>query len=162
MSLHRTLAQFTVCSAAALVLAGCATRPESIHASFVSHEKFSGLDCEELAARVVATKAKLTEASRLQNEKANGDAVGVFFLGIPFSKLTGDHEAEIAQLKGELEALDTAQVKAECIELPPVKPVGAASQPSGAEKQAPPASSPPDAGDAGAQAQEPKQLAPDL
>jgi hypothetical protein len=48
------------------------------------------------------------------DNKATGDAVGVFLLGIPFSKLSGDFEGEIAQLKGELEALDTAQVKAKC------------------------------------------------
>ena len=100
--------------AIALVLGGCATRPESIHASYVSHEKFSDLDCEQLRVRQAETKSQLVRVSAQQDSKANGDAVGVFLLGIPFSKLSGDHEAEIAQLKGEVEALDTAQVKAKC------------------------------------------------
>jgi DNA-binding Xre family transcriptional regulator len=30
------------------------------------------------------------------------------------SKLTGDHEADVARLKGEVEAIETAQIKAKC------------------------------------------------
>lgn len=104
---------------AALVLlaalaAGCANRPESIHASYVSHEKFSSLGCQQLLVRQSEVRAELTRVSELQDSKANADAVGVFLLGIPFSKLSGDHEADVARLKGELEALDTALSKAGC------------------------------------------------
>ena len=31
------------------IVSGCATRPESISASYVSHEKYSGRDCGQLA-----------------------------------------------------------------------------------------------------------------
>lgn len=99
---------------AALFLSACASRPETIHASFVSHEKYAALDCAQLAGRLTDTKVELEKVSRLQNDKANGDAVGVFLLGIPFSKLSGDHEGEVARLKGEVEAIDTAQIKARC------------------------------------------------
>lgn len=52
--------------------------------------------------------------SAMQNSKANADAAGVFLVGIPVSKLTGDHEADVARLKGEVEAISTAQVKKGC------------------------------------------------
>jgi hypothetical protein len=97
--------------------AGCANRPESIRASFVSHEKFSALDCTQLATRMSDTRAELDKYSKLQDSKATGDAWGVFLLGVPFSKLSGDHEGDVARLKGEVEAIDTAQIKAGCKKL---------------------------------------------
>jgi hypothetical protein len=99
---------------AALVLSACANRPESIRASYVSHEKFAHLDCMTLTNKMGDTRSELDKISRMQNDKANGDAVGVFLLGVPFSKLSGDHEGDVARLKGEVEALQTAQVKNRC------------------------------------------------
>lgn len=96
------------------LLSACANRPESIHASYVSHEKYGYLDCPALTQKMAETKAELERMSRLQDDKANADAVGVFLVLIPFSKLTGDHEAEVARLKGEVEAIETAQIKAKC------------------------------------------------
>ena len=60
------------------------------------------------------TRSELDKFSKLQDEKATGDAVGVFLLGIPFSKLSGDHEGDVARLKGEVEAIETAQIKNKC------------------------------------------------
>lgn len=99
---------------AAMGVAGCANRPDSIHADFVSSDRYAGLDCPALATRLADTDAKLADASTAQNNAANADAVGVFLVLVPVSKLTGDHEAEVARLKGEKEAVETAQTKARC------------------------------------------------
>jgi hypothetical protein len=104
----------TLAVAAISLLSACATRPESIHASYVSHEKYTQLNCMQLATKMSDTRSELDKYSRMQDSKANTDAVGVFFLALPFSKLSGDHEADVARLKGEVEALDTAQVKNHC------------------------------------------------
>jgi hypothetical protein len=99
---------------AASVLVGCANRPESIRASFVSHERFSELNCSQLTTKLADTRSELDKFSKMQDSKANGDAFGVFLLGIPFSKLSGDHEGDVARLKGEVEAIETAQIKSKC------------------------------------------------
>lgn len=99
---------------AAATLMGCANRPESIRASFVSHERFIDLDCTQLTTKLADTRAELEKYSKMQDSKANGDAFGVFLLGIPFSKLSGDHEGDVARLKGETEAIETAQIKNKC------------------------------------------------
>jgi hypothetical protein len=96
------------------VLAACANRPETIRASFVSHEKYAALDCSQLTTKMADSRTELEKVSKMQDSKATGDAWGVFFLGIPFSKLSGDHEGDVAKLKGEVEAIDTAQIKAKC------------------------------------------------
>ncbi|WP_202716939.1 hypothetical protein [Thiothrix subterranea] len=60
------------------------------------------------------TRAELDKFSKMQNSKANVDAAGVFLVGIPVSKLSGDFQADVARLKGEVEAIETAQVKKNC------------------------------------------------
>lgn len=111
MSYTKTLICLSLTTA---MLGGCATRPESIAASYVSHEKYTDMDCTQLATRMTDARAELDKFSKLQDSKATGDAWGVFLLGIPFSQLSGDHAGDVARLKGEVEAISTAQVKTKC------------------------------------------------
>lgn len=106
--------KYLALGAACAALAACANRPESIHADFVSYERYTGLKCPELADKLADTRAALADASRAQDGSANGDALGVLIVGIPPSKLMGDHEAEVARHKGEVEAIETAQIKGGC------------------------------------------------
>ena len=110
----RVTVSFTSAFLACSLIAGCANRPESIRASHVSFEKYIDLDCPALTTRLSDTRAELDKFSKMQDSKANGDAFGVFLLGIPFSKMSGDHEGDVARLKGEVEAIETAQVKNKC------------------------------------------------
>ena len=97
-----------------LILCGCANRPESISASYVSHEKYTGLDCEELTTQLADARYKLSSFSDKQDTKANLDAGGVLLAFIPISALTGDHEADVAKWKGEVQAIETAQITSKC------------------------------------------------
>ena len=101
----------------ALIAAGCATRPESISASFVSHEKYMGQTCPQLSDSMADARVKLTDFSKMQDTKANIDAATVFLVLIPASKLSGDHAGDIAKYKGEVEAIETAQIKSGCRKL---------------------------------------------
>lgn len=96
------------------VLTGCATRPESIPASYISHEKYTSNSCTELSANMADARAQLTKFSDMQNSKANIDAATVFLVLIPASKLSGDSAADVAKYKGEVEAIETAQIKNGC------------------------------------------------
>ncbi|WP_428000713.1 SHOCT domain-containing protein [Acidovorax sp.] len=98
----------------AVCLSACANRPASIKPSFVSHERFIALECPAIQQRLVSARSDLARYSVMQAQKANNDAVGVFLLGVPFSKMSGDHEADVARAKGEIEALETAQIKNRC------------------------------------------------
>ncbi|MEK7345913.1 MAG: hypothetical protein AAB176_09485 [Pseudomonadota bacterium] len=96
------------------LLAACASRPESISASFVSHEKYAGRDCTQLGLDMSNARAELQKFSSMQDTKANIDAATVFFALVPASKLSGDHAGDVAKWKGEVEAVDTASTKAGC------------------------------------------------
>ncbi|MHB8847026.1 MAG: hypothetical protein ACYC43_01135 [Burkholderiales bacterium] len=97
-----------------VLLSACASRPESISASYVPYQKYTDGDCARLATQRSEAEANLAKVSDMQNSKANGDAVGVFLIGVPFSKLSGDYAGEVARCKGEVEAIDTAQTLNKC------------------------------------------------
>ena len=109
-----SVSRFLAAGLALAALAGCAKRPDTIEASFVSYEKFTGLNCERLFERMKEAKANLLAQSIEQDHAATNDAVTVFLVGVPLSALSGDHQGEVARLKGEVEAIETAQVKAKC------------------------------------------------
>lgn len=52
-------------------------------------------------------RASLAKFAEMKNSKATEDAWGVFLLGVPFSKLLGDSEANVAKYKGIIEAIET-------------------------------------------------------
>ncbi len=95
-------------------LSSCAKRPESIVASHVSFERYSDKNCIELNTIMSDTREQLNHVSELQNSKATGDAWGVFLVLVPVSQMTGDYEGQVAQLKGEVNAIETAQIKNKC------------------------------------------------
>ena len=103
-----------VAALALFMLSGCATRPESISASFVSFEKYSANNCETLSTNMADARAELQKYSSMQNTKANLDAATVFLAFVPASALTGDHAGDVAKYKGEVEAIETAQIKNRC------------------------------------------------
>jgi hypothetical protein len=100
--------------AASVLVTGCANRPESISASYISHERFIDNDCSKLATIMGDARADLQKFSNMQNSQANTDAATVFFVLIPASQLSGDYEADVAKYKGMVEAIETAQIKNKC------------------------------------------------
>jgi hypothetical protein len=110
----RTLNKIALVLAISAVASGCATRPESISASFVSHEKYMGRDCTSLALDMSNARSELAKFSSMQDSKANVDAATVFLVLIPASKLSGDHAGDVAKYKGEVEAIETALIKTNC------------------------------------------------
>lgn len=101
-------------SSIVVLVSACATRPEGISASYVSHEKYMDGDCARLATQMSDARAELAKVSEMQNSKATGDAWGVFLVLIPVSQLTGDHAGDVAKWKGEVGAIETAQIKNKC------------------------------------------------
>ena len=59
-------------------------------------------------------RAELARYSEKQNSAANLDAGGVFFVLIPPSAFAGDSEADVAEWKGKVQAVETAQIKKKC------------------------------------------------
>ena len=100
---------------AASLLASCASRPESIPASYVDSARYDGVSCNQLQSQMVNAQEELRLVSDKQDTVANVDAGTVFLALIPVSAFSGDHEAEVAEAKGKVNAIKTAQIKNKCV-----------------------------------------------
>lgn len=106
-----------VLSLLAALVAGCATSPDRIQPLLVSHDQYMGNDCSQLDASMSTAQADLKKYSDLQDAQVKKDAVSVFWVLIPLSWFTGDHEKDVARSKGELAAIQMAAARKGCTAL---------------------------------------------
>jgi hypothetical protein len=106
--MYRSLAILGLFLAAQAAI-GCAKRPESIAPAYVSHVSYQSWTCHQLGEESARISDALAVASEQQLNARTNDTVGVIFLGLPVSSLSGDNIApQIARLKGEQEAVRKA------------------------------------------------------
>ena len=100
-------------AAASLTLAACAQSPDSIAARSVSPALYSGMTCPQINAEALRINARLADLTGRQQSAASSDAAMtavtlVLFWPAAFFVGHTDHSADIAQLRGEAEALTAA------------------------------------------------------
>jgi len=99
----------------ALGSSACATKPENITPQFVSTVQYTQLDCGQLGVELARHEEALAVASGEQNKARSNDTLGVIFLGLPVSSLSGSNKASyIAQLKGQIEAMNQVSTQKNC------------------------------------------------
>ena len=99
----------------AAALCGCAKSPESISPAYTSDITYKPLSCQDLEIEFARISQALATASAQQEKARTNDTVGVIFLGLPVSTLSGDNIApEIARLKGEDEAIHRVSLQKHC------------------------------------------------
>ncbi|TCL67306.1 hypothetical protein [Rhizobium sp. BK251] len=100
---------------ALLPLAACAKRPDAIVPAEIPMAAYQNDACQQLAAGLAKEKATLHALSQKQNDAANGDAFGVFLIGVPITSLAGgDKEGDIAVSKGKVTAMESAMHSKKC------------------------------------------------
>ncbi|MEM1039448.1 MAG: hypothetical protein AAGI12_08250 [Pseudomonadota bacterium] len=111
----------TVCAAcAAIVLAGCAAKPENIQASYVSPLTYQNYSCNQLAEEAQRVSGRASQAVGIQKKAATRDAVAtgvavvVFWPALFFVKGGGTNEAEVAKLKGEMQTIERVSTQKKC------------------------------------------------
>jgi hypothetical protein len=106
--------------AAALLLAGCASRSSEITAAYVSPITYQSHNCQQLAAEAQAVSAKAAELSGAQDQKrtsdqiATGVAIVVFWPAAFFVGGDGQVAAQLAQLKGQMNAIEQSSIQKKC------------------------------------------------
>ncbi|CAG1009555.1 hypothetical protein BURK1_03677 [Burkholderiales bacterium] len=123
MNTKRTVAALTI---AALLLPGCATRPDNVVASHVSTSRYADRTCKSLVRELEEVQDALRAQSAKLNDKATQDAV-VTGVGVilfwPVLFALGNNaglEGDVARLKGEEQAIRKQMRDADC-EAPPVR-----------------------------------------
>lgn len=105
---------------AALGSSACAQRSDSIAAAYVSPLTYESYSCEQLRGEATRVSARAIQATGAQNSKATGDAVatgvGLVLFWPALFLIRGDSNtaAELARLKGEMEAIEQISVRKRC------------------------------------------------
>ncbi|WP_322867733.1 hypothetical protein U5922_016880 [Aquicoccus sp. G2-2] len=88
------------------VVAACAKDPSQIAAVPMDDSTYAALGCKSLTKHELQQTQLLTALSADQKKAKNGDAWGVFLLGLPISSMSGsDKETQIAVAKGRIDAI---------------------------------------------------------
>jgi hypothetical protein len=105
---------------AASFLSACASRSDNISAAYVSPMQYSTYNCAQLSAEASRISSRAAQITGAQDSKATGDAVAmtvglvIFWPALFFLKGDGTTAAEVARLKGEMEAIEQASVQKKC------------------------------------------------
>ena len=109
-----------ILAALALAAAGCASRSENIAAAYVSPNTYASYKCPALSDEAARVSARAIQASGAQDSKATNDAVAtgvavvLFWPAAFLIKGEGASAAEVARLKGEMEAIEQASIQKRC------------------------------------------------
>lgn len=101
------------------LLAGCATAGKDVTAAYVSPAQFSNLDCEQLRSEMSRLNGRVNQLTGRLDEAASNDkalvAGGILFWPVLFALGgTKQQEAELSRLKGEYDAIQTANTQKKC------------------------------------------------
>jgi hypothetical protein len=102
------------------ILAGCASRSADIAPSYVSPVMYQNYSCQQIAQEAQNISAHAAEMAGAQDQKrtndqiATGVAVVVFWPAAFFVGGDGNTAAELARLKGQMQALEQASIHKNC------------------------------------------------
>ncbi|WP_207173472.1 hypothetical protein [Halochromatium glycolicum] len=101
------------------LIAGCATPPDKVSASYVSPMQYADYSCAQLNGELQRVQRQLVQVTGAQQKEANKDAVAmgvglVVFWPALFFLAGDDQKEELARLKGEYEALQAAAIRKDC------------------------------------------------
>jgi hypothetical protein len=103
-----------------IFLAGCATRSSDIAEAYVSPIQYQSYSCTQLREEAARVSTHAMIASGAQDQNATGDAVAtgvalVLFWPAAFMvKGNGANAQEVAQLKGDMDAIEQANIQKRC------------------------------------------------
>jgi hypothetical protein len=103
----------------ALLLAGCATNPEKVKATFVSPAQYANYDCIQIREEMIRVFSRANTMTSMQRSKSEKDALAVgasiaLFWPAAFLVAGGDVKDELASLKGQYAALTEASNAKKC------------------------------------------------
>ena len=116
---------------AVVVLAGCAKDANQVGATYVSPITYQTYTCPQLAEEAQRVAARAAEASGVQDQKSTNDKVAmgvgliIFWPALLFTKGNDENTAELARLKGSMDAIEQASIQKHCgIQFQHAQPTG--------------------------------------
>lgn len=106
--------------ASATALMGCASRSDNIAPAYISPNQYGSYTCKQIEEESLRVSARASATAGAQDSKATSDAVAttvgvvIFWPALFFIKGDGATAAEVARLRGEMEALESASIQKKC------------------------------------------------
>lgn len=102
-----------------IFIAGCADSSKNISASYVSPLKYRTYTCDQLTEEYARVLEESRFINKSQDDTAGNDAVAmgvglVLFWPALFFIDSSDQKEEVARLKGEIQAVEKAAIRADC------------------------------------------------
>lgn len=101
-------------------LGACASSPDNISASYVSPNQYASYSCNQLRDEAARVSNRAMQVSGAQSSKATTDAIAtgvgvvLFWPALFLIKGDGTTAAEVARLKGEMEAIEQVSIQKRC------------------------------------------------
>jgi hypothetical protein len=105
---------------AGLTVSACAKRADTIAAAYVSPYQFESFTCPQLAEEAQRLSHRASQVAGAQDEKATRDTVAttvgvvVFWPALFFIGGNDQQTAELARMRGELEAIEQVSIRKRC------------------------------------------------
>ena len=109
-----------VVAACSLVIASCAKDADQVGAIYVSPITYESYTCPQLAEEAQRISSRAAQAAGVQEQKATNDKVAmgvglvIFWPALFFTKGNDENTAELARLKGQIDAVEQASIKKKC------------------------------------------------
>ena len=107
-------------AASAAMLAGCAQKSDQIAASYISHHTFNLLSCQQIGQEAQRLSSRVAQATATQDRKAANDSavtavsLVLFWPAAFMIRGNGESAAELGRLKGEMQAIEQANIQKNC------------------------------------------------
>ncbi|MEX0751602.1 MAG: hypothetical protein WD073_01575 [Xanthobacteraceae bacterium] len=111
---------FIAAAIVAVAISACAKRADQISAAYISPLTFQHLTCPQIAEEAQRISSRAAIITGTQDEKATRDAVAmgvgliVFWPALFFVGGNDQQTAELARLRGEMEALEQVSLRKNC------------------------------------------------
>jgi hypothetical protein len=127
--------------ACGIAVTGCAKDASQVGATYVSPIIYENYTCPQLAEEAQRVSSRAAQASGIQDQKSTNDAIAmgvglvVVWPALLFIKGNDENTAELARLKGQMDAIEETSIKKRCgitfQRAPTPKPTGPVAQSNG-------------------------------
>ena len=104
----------------AMTLSACADKSENIQSTYISPLQYQNYSCRQLGEEGARVSARASQIAGVQDKNAQNDAVAtgvslvLFWPALFFIGGNKENAAELARLKGEMEAIEKASIQKNC------------------------------------------------
>lgn len=109
-----------VAAIAASVVAGCAKDADQVGPTYVSPITYESYNCQQLADEAQRVSIAAAQSAGVQDQKATNDKVAmgvgliIFWPALLFTKGNDENTAELARLRGDMDAIEQASIQKHC------------------------------------------------